>query len=94
MKYSLSIILPFLNEINSLKKTLSVLNKIKIEKEFLIICSAKLTKKIKKEITSLKKKYKNLKCYNQSQPFVGGAIDLGLLKAKKIYSYYGFRFRN
>ena len=45
MKYSLSIILPFLNEINSLKKTLSVLNKIKIEKEFLIICSAKLTKK-------------------------------------------------
>ncbi len=86
MKYSLSIILPFLNEINSLKKTLSILNKIKIEKEFLIICSAKLTKKkIKKEITSLKKKYKNFKCYNQIQPFVGGAIDLGLLKAKKKY---------
>ena len=83
MKYSLSIILPFLNEINSLKKTLSILNKIKFEKEFLIIYSAKLTKKkIKKEIFSLKKKYKNFKYYKQTQPFVGGAIDLGLLKAK------------
>ncbi len=49
MKYSLSIILPFLNEINSLKKTLSILNKIKFEKEFLIIYSAKLTKKKNKE---------------------------------------------
>ena len=86
MKYSLSIILPFLNEINSLKKTLSILNKIKFEKEFLIIYSAKLTKKkIKKEIFSLKKKYKNFKYYKQTQPFVGGAIDLGLLKAKKNY---------
>ena len=57
MKYSLSIILPFLNEINSLKKTLLILNKIKIEKEFLIIYSAQLTKKkVKKEIFSLKKK--------------------------------------
>ena len=45
MKYSLSIILPFLNEINSLKKNLSILNKIKIEKEFLIINLEKLTKK-------------------------------------------------
>jgi len=52
----------------------------------LIICSAKITKKkVKKEIISLKKKYKTLQCYNQIQPFVGGAIDLGLLKAKKKY---------
>ena len=42
-------------------------------------------KKIKKEIFSLKKKYKNFKYYKQTQPFVGGAIDLGLLKAKKNY---------
>ncbi len=86
MKYSISIILPILNEIESLKKTLLILNKIKVDKEFLIIYSKKLTKKsVKDNIISLKKKYKNLKCFTQIKPFVGGAIDLGILKAKKNY---------
>lgn len=84
MKYSVSIILPVLNEINSLKKTLFTLNKIKIEKEYLIVFSKSLTqKKTKDEINKLKKKYKNLKCFHQIRPFVGGAIDLGIKKAKK-----------
>ena len=86
MKYSISIILPILNEINSLKKTLSILNKIKVDKEFLVIYSKRLTKNsVKNEIISLKKKYKNLKCLKQIRPFVGGAIDLGIKKAKKKY---------
>ena len=37
MKYSISIILPILNEIKSLKKTLIILDKIKVNKEFIII---------------------------------------------------------
>ena len=44
MKYSISIILPILNEINSLKKTLLIINKIKVDKEFIVIYSKKLTK--------------------------------------------------
>jgi len=86
MKYSISIILPILNEINSLKKTLLILNEIKIDKEFVIIFSKKLTKKsVKEEIYKLKKKYKNLRYFKQIRPFVGGAIDLGITKAKKKY---------
>ncbi len=86
MKYSISIILPILNEINSLKKTLSILNKIKVEKEFLVIFSKNFTtKKVIIEINNLKKKYKNLKCFKQVRPFVGGAIDVGILKSKKKY---------
>ena len=84
MNYSISIILPILNEINSLKKTLSILHKIKVDKEFIVIYSEKLTKNsIKDEIKSLKKKYKNFRCFKQIRPFVGGAIDLGIIKAKK-----------
>jgi hypothetical protein len=45
MKYSVSIILPVLNEINSLKKTLFILNKIKIEKEYLIVFSKRFDSK-------------------------------------------------
>ena len=86
MKYSISIILPILNEINSLKKTLLIINKIKVDKEFIVIYSKKLTKNsVKDEINSLKKKYKNLKYFRQIRPFVGGAIDLGITKAKKKY---------
>ena len=43
MKYSISIILPILNEINSLKKTLHILDKIQVDKEFIVIYSNKLT---------------------------------------------------
>ena len=86
MKYSISIILPILNEINSLKKTLLILNKIKVDKEFIIIYSKKLTKSsVKNEIISLKKKYKNLKSLKQIRPFVGGAIDIGIINAQKKY---------
>jgi hypothetical protein len=84
MNYSISIILPILNEINSLKKTLIILNKIKVDKEIIVIYSKKLTKdSVKDEINSLKKKYKNFRCFTQVRPFVGGAIDLGITKAKK-----------
>ena len=84
--YSVSIILPILNEINSLKKTIKVLNKINVKKEYLIIFSKKLTNKIvKKEIINLKKKYKNIYLKSQQRPFVGGAIDLGIKLAKKNY---------
>ena len=58
MKYSISIILPILNEINSLKKTLQILNKIQVDKEFIVIYSNKLTQdSVKDEFYSLKKKY-------------------------------------
>ena len=86
MKYSISIILPILNEINSLKKTLQIINKIRVDKEFIVIYSNKLTQDlVKDEIHSLKKKYKNLRCLKQTRPFVGGAIDLGIRNAKKNY---------
>ncbi len=83
MNYSISIILPVLNEIKSLEKTLNIINKIKVQKEFIIIFSNDLTQEIvKKKIVQLKKKYKNLKNYKQQRPFVGGAIDLGIKKSK------------
>lgn len=86
MKYSISIILPVLNEIKSLKKTLLIIDKIKVDKEFLIIYSDKLTKSsIKKQIISLKKKYKTLKYFKQTRPYVGGAIDMGIKNSKKKY---------
>ena len=66
MNYSISIILPVLNEIKSLKKTLRILDKIKLNKEFIIIYSEKLTYKfVKYEINNLKKKYKNLNLHKQ-----------------------------
>ena len=82
--YSVSIILPILNEINSLKKTIKILNKINIKKEYLIIFSKLLTNsKVKKEIINLKKRYNNILIKPQQRPFVGGAIDLGIKLAKK-----------
>ncbi len=86
MKYSISIILPVLNEIISLKKTLLIIDKIKVDKEFLIIYSDKLTKSsVKKQIILLKKKYKTLKYFKQTRPYVGGAIDTGIKNSKKKY---------
>ena len=41
-KYSLSIIIPFLNETKSLNKTIKVISKIKIKKEIIVIISKKL----------------------------------------------------
>ena len=86
--YSISIILPILNEISSLKKTIKILEKIKVKKEYLIIFSSKLTNpKVIKEISKLKLKYKNLKYFSQIRPFVGGAIDLGIKLSKNKYTY-------
>ena len=83
MIYSISIILPFLNEIVSLKKTLLILNKIKINKEFIIVYSNTITtQQSKNELLKLKKKDKKIKLYPQKKPFVGGAIDLGVKKSK------------
>ena len=61
--YSLSIILPFIDEINSLKKTIDIINKQNKEnKEFLIIISSKKTptemvKKLNKHIKSSVKRF-------------------------------------
>ena len=82
-KFSISIILPFLNEINSLKKTIAILEKIKFKKEYIVIFSNKLTiKENKLELQKLRKSFKNLRYFNQLKPYVGGAIDLGIKKSK------------
>ena len=84
--YSVSIIIPILNEIKSLKKTLNILENIKVKKEYLIIYSNKLTSsQVQKEIFKLKKRFKNLKYFSQKKPFVGGAIDYGIKVASKKY---------
>ena len=84
--FSISIILPFLNEINSLKKTIKILEKIRFKKEYIVIFSEKLINKSnKQELILLKKIYKNLNYFNQLKPFVGGAIDLGIKKSKLKY---------
>ena len=58
-KYSISIILPILNEIESLKKTLKIINSINVNKEYIVIYSKKLTDKSTKEkIFDLKKNIK------------------------------------
>ena len=81
MKYSISIILPILNEINSLKKTLSVLDRIKVDKEYLVIYSNKLTKNsVKNEIKSLKKSTKNLNILNKLDHLL---VELLILELQK-----------
>ena len=81
--YSISILLPFLNEINSLKKTILLLEKIKLKKEYIVIYSKSLTLKDNKlELKNLKRLYPNLRYFSQVKPFVGGAIDLGIKKSK------------
>ena len=82
--YSLSIILPFIDEINSLKKTIDIINKQNKEnKEFLIIISSKKTptKIVKKLNKHIKKN--NIKIFYQKEPFVGGAIKKGIKVSKK-----------
>ena len=82
--YGLSIILPFIDEINSLKKTINIINKQNKEnKEFLIIISSKKTPtKIVKKLKKLIKK-NNVKIFYQKEPFVGGAIKKGIKVSKK-----------
>jgi hypothetical protein len=82
-KYTISILLPFLNEINSLKKTILLLEKIKLKKEYIVIYSKSLTLEDNKlELKNLKRLYPNLRYFSQVKPFVGGAIDLGIKKSK------------
>ncbi len=86
LNYTVSIIIPIINEIISLKKTLLIINKIRIKKEFIIIYSEKLTnKKTLDEIKKIKKKYKDLKLFKQKKPYVGGAIMTGIKKCTKQY---------
>ena len=86
LNYTVSIIIPIINEIISLKKTLLIINKIPIKKEFIIIYSEKLTnKKTLDEIKKIKKKYKDLKLFKQKKPYVGGAIMTGIKKCTKQY---------
>jgi len=82
--YSLSIVLPFVDEYNSLKKTISIINKENKEnKEFLIIISSKLTsKKMIKKINKFIVK-KNINIFYQKEPYVGGAIKKGIQVSKK-----------
>ena len=81
--YTISILLPFLNEINSLKKTILLLEKIKLKKEYIVIYSKSLTLEDNKlELKNLKRLYPNLRYFSQVKPFVGGAIDLGIKKSK------------
>ena len=47
--YSISIILPVLNEIRSLKKTIKIINKIKVKIEFIVVYSKKKNSYIYKE---------------------------------------------
>tara|TARA_B100000029_G_scaffold169531_1_gene165767 strand:+ start:1167 stop:1853 length:687 start_codon:yes stop_codon:yes gene_type:complete len=82
--YGLSIILPFIDELNSLTKTINIINKQNKEnKEFLIIISSKKTPiKIFKKLKKLKTK-KNVKIFYQKEPFVGGAVKKGIKISKK-----------
>ena len=75
-----------MDEINSLKKTIKIVERTKVKKEYLIIYSQKFTPLIvKKELLYLKNKYKNLNFFPQKRPFVGGAIDFGIKKSKNKY---------
>ena len=73
--YGLSIILPFIDELNSLTKTIDIINKQNKEnKEFLIIISSKKTPiKIFKKLQKLIAK-DNVKIFYHNEPFVGGAV--------------------
>ena len=85
-KYSISIILPVINEINSLIYTLKILKKIKEKKEFLIIYSEILTSKTNlAKLNKLKKNDNSIKIYKQVKPYVGGAIMCELINQKKKY---------
>ncbi len=82
-KYSLSIIIPLLNEIKSLDKTIKIISKIKIKKEIIIIISKKHTlTKTKNFLKTLTKFNKKIKIYYQRKPFVGGAVSMGISKSK------------
>ena len=71
-----------IDEINSLNKTLKILNKIKCKKEYLIILSkAKTPKKIIQKLILMKRK-KKIKFYFQKEKFVGGAIKTGISKSR------------
>lgn len=84
--YSISIIIPFLNEINSLKKTIKILDKIQIKKEYLIIYSKNLTNlRVINILKILEINNKNIKLFFQKKPYVGGAIDTGIKNSSYDY---------
>lgn len=80
---SYSIILPYVNEINSLRKTLKIIkvDNYKYNIEYLIIISKKLTNQIEHEkLKELLLEFQNEKIniFFQDKPFVGGAIKKGI----------------
>ena len=84
--YSISIIIPVLNEIKSLDKTIKIISKIQINKEILIITSKKhANKKTIDYLKNLSKSNKAIKFHYQEKPFVGGAIMTGIKKSKKFF---------
>lgn len=84
--YQISIIIPMLNEILSLKKTLKILNSIKCKKEFVVIISKKfIQRKNLKELKKLSNSNRNLNVYYQTLSYVGGAIIKGIEKSKFDY---------
>lgn len=83
MVYSYSIILPYINEINSLKKTISIIRSDNIDTtfEFIIIVSDKLTtSEDLDKLEDLKKNFikEKISIFFQKQPYVGGAIKKGI----------------
>ena len=83
--YSISIILPVINETYSLSQTVEIIVKENISiKEIIIITSKeKTTKNSFKIIRDLEKKYKDIiKHFYQDLPFIGGAIIKGFQMCK------------
>tara|TARA_B100001057_G_scaffold490794_1_gene579773 strand:- start:71 stop:772 length:702 start_codon:yes stop_codon:yes gene_type:complete len=82
-KYSLSIIIPLLNETKSLNKTIKIISKIKIKKEIIVVISRKLIfDETKLFLNRLKKNNREIKIFYQKKPFVGGAVSMGISKSK------------
>ena len=82
-KYSLSIVIPTLNEINSISKTINIISKINIKKEIILVISRELTTlNTKIHLKKLKKLNSEIKIYFQKKPFVGGAVMTGIQKSK------------
>lgn len=84
--YSVSIVLPFLNEIRSLEKTIKILEKITDDKEYIVVYSKQhINLKVLNKLKYLKNKIKYFKFYPQIKPYVGGAIDYGISKSSNEY---------
>ena len=85
---SYSIILPYINEINSLRKTINIIksDNFQYDIEYLIIISKKLTNSLDYEnLEKLKLEFQDdkISIFYQEKPFVGGAIKKGIENSNK-----------